>query len=80
MKTKVKEKERAQEKPDKDECHHYWIIEIADGPTSRGVCKYCGESREFLNAFPAFNPMKRQESPLKLPEVPTIEIDKESKS
>lgn len=23
-------------------CIHYWIIETTDGPTSRGVCKYCG--------------------------------------
>ena len=30
-------------------CIHYWIIETAHGPTSMGVCKYCGEEREFAN-------------------------------
>ena len=30
-------------------CHHYWLIEIAKGPKSRGRCKYCGVKREFTN-------------------------------
>ena len=33
-----------------DEEHvHYWIIKTANGPTSKGRCKTCGESREFAN-------------------------------
>lgn len=24
------------------ECRHYWMIEDARGPASRGVCKFCG--------------------------------------
>ena len=32
-------------------CRHYWNIEAADGPTSRGVCKVCGEEKEFLNSW-----------------------------
>ena len=31
------------------QCTHYWIIETPDGPTSRGVCKYCGAVKEFKN-------------------------------
>ncbi len=30
-------------------CRHHWIIESAVGPTSEGICKYCGEKRTFLN-------------------------------
>lgn len=30
-------------------CKHYWKIEDPNGPTSKGVCKYCGEIREFHN-------------------------------
>ena len=30
-------------------CNHYWLIEIAKGPKSRGRCKYCGSKREFMN-------------------------------
>jgi hypothetical protein len=30
-------------------CHHYWLIEIAKGPKSRGQCKYCGVKKEFMN-------------------------------
>ena len=39
--------------PKKRECHHYWIIESPRGPISRGVCKHCGEEREFNNIFTA---------------------------
>ena len=30
---------------------HHWIIETATAPTSRGVCKKCGERRVFNNFF-----------------------------
>ena len=32
-------------------CRHYWVIEAASGPTSRGVCKICGEKRVFHNSW-----------------------------
>ena len=32
-------------------CRHHWIIETANGPISRGVCRKCSESREFKNSF-----------------------------
>jgi len=33
-------------------CHHYWIIDIPKGPTSRGRCKFCGKEKEFDNLGP----------------------------
>ena len=36
----------------KAKCKHYWIIESPNGPTSRGVCKYCGAEEEFGNYTP----------------------------
>lgn len=33
-------------------CHHYWIIDIPEGPTSRGICKFCGMEKEFDNMGP----------------------------
>jgi hypothetical protein len=30
-------------------CPHFWLIEPALGPTSRGSCKYCGQKKIFLN-------------------------------
>ncbi|HUT67583.1 MAG TPA: hypothetical protein VMW86_03425 [Dehalococcoidales bacterium] len=78
MKQRVKE--RIEEKPAKEQCHHFWVIEVANGPASRGKCKYCGKTREFLNAFPDFNPLRRNGNPLKLPELPGVEMDKDSKS
>ncbi len=85
VKVKVEEKqpekqiERPVEQP-ADQCHHYWVIEVANGPKSLGKCKHCGEAREFFNAFPDFNPMKRKSNPLDLPKMTEVEIDKDRES
>ncbi len=67
-----------------DRCRHHWIIEIANGPTSRGVCQYCGESRDFFNSITAYTELKRNTHPhthpLDLPELPEVEMDKDSES
>lgn len=31
-------------------CCHYWIIETAQGPISRGECDICHEVRDFKNS------------------------------
>jgi hypothetical protein len=41
------------------ECCHHWIIESTDGPTSWGLCKYCGAEKEFLNHFTKAQPDSR---------------------
>ena len=33
-------------------CCHYWLIDRANGSSSRGICKYCHEERYFLNSIP----------------------------
>ena len=45
----VAEEAVAGEKP-APSCCHYWIIETADGPISRGQCQYCHVSRDFKNS------------------------------
>jgi hypothetical protein len=80
MRNRVKVKERIQEKPEVGVCHHFWAIEVANGPMSRGTCKHCGEVKEFYNAFPDFNPMKRGTNPLTFPKLPNVEVDEESQS
>ena len=30
-------------------CQHHWLIQAADGPTSPGVCRLCGETKDFKN-------------------------------
>lgn len=30
-------------------CRHFWVIETPNGPVSRGVCRLCGEKKEFSN-------------------------------
>ena len=31
-------------------CAHHWVIEASNGPLSGGVCRRCGQSREFQNS------------------------------
>ncbi len=33
------------------QCCHRWLLEMPNGVTSTGVCRSCGRSRSFLNAF-----------------------------
>ncbi len=32
-------------------CVHHWIIKRANGPTSEGRCKRCGEKKAFVNTI-----------------------------
>lgn len=46
-------KERPKKKEEKREeatCQHHWYIETPAGSTSRGICRRCGEEREFRNS------------------------------
>ena len=66
MRGKTKDKEKAGPQDRKEECRHYWVIEVANGPVSKGVCKYCGAKKEFFNAFPEYNPLKKNTNPIGL--------------
>jgi hypothetical protein len=76
MNKKVKEKVLAQ--PRKEACHHFWVIEVANGPASGGVCKFCGEKKEFFNAFPEFNPVKKAGNPFNLPKLGQVPVKEDN--
>ena len=38
---------------DSNKCPHYWLIDPPKGPTSKGICKLCGASKEFNNQYSA---------------------------
>ena len=78
MTNKVKEKEIAVEQPQKDSCRHFWVIEVANGPASYGVCKYCGKKKEFYNAFPEFNPQKKNANPFNLPKLSRVPVKEDN--
>lgn len=42
--------------PDAGSCIHYWVIEPANGPISRGVCQSCRAEREFKNFVDGYDP------------------------
>ena len=35
---------------EKKSCVHHWMIEPANGPTSKGICRMCDLIRSFKNA------------------------------
>jgi hypothetical protein len=65
-----------QEKPaETPTCHHFWVIDVANGPHSFGTCKYCGEKKEFLNAFPTYNPLKKGNI-FQMPKLEHVKVEK----
>jgi hypothetical protein len=73
MSGKLKEKVTVQ--PQIEPCRHFWVIEVADGPLSGGSCKYCGAKKEFYNAFPEFNPLRKGANPFNLPKLTEVEAE-----
>ena len=68
----------AEDKIEAEKCHHFWVIEIANGPTSHGKCKYCGEVKEFYNSIMDLTDPKRKTNPLNLPKMSRVKLDKGS--
>ena len=65
-------------KPGNDEtCVHYWLIEVAQGYKSCGVCKYCGAERGFLNSIPDYTSLKTGSGIFDLPGLKDIAFDEE---
>ncbi len=64
----IQTKDVALEPENKEQCRHYWVIEGARGPTSRGVCKRCGMEQEFQNAWYQSAYMGKEARVPKLPE------------
>ena len=65
-------------KPGNDEaCVHYWLIEVAEGRKSCGVCKFCGAEREFLNSVPDYTTLKTGSGFFDLPGLKDVAFDEE---
>jgi hypothetical protein len=78
MSGKIKVKEQIKAQPEKKACSHFWVIEVANGPASMGQCKYCGERKEFYNAFPEYNPLKKGSNPFSLPKFNHVPVKEEN--
>jgi hypothetical protein len=77
----MRNRNNVKEKPAvKVDCRHYWIIEEADGPVSSGVCKFCGERREFLNSWSEANYKGKDVRVLDLPDMLEDEAEAEDDS
>ena len=80
MVTKVRELTREEQTKPTETHVHYWLIEGARGPTSRGICKYCGVTQEFRNSFFNVMPAKKvvlEEAVVEEPKAEPDEIELE---
>lgn len=68
MRYKLKEAPR-EELAIESQCRHYWVIESASGPTSYGVCKFCGAARAFYNSLSEATHLGRSPRVFELPEL-----------
>jgi hypothetical protein len=73
---------KLKEEPEKlakeSNCRHYWVIEDAGGPTSRGICKFCGAEKEFLNSWPDSRAKEQNNQVFELPNLLDVDSDSES--
>lgn len=60
--------------------YHHWVIESANGPTSKGMCKLCNAEKEFHNVVPVPEVVKKNSRLFDLPELPGVEVDKGNES
>jgi hypothetical protein len=44
-------------------CQHYWVIETPNSTMSLGRCKFCGETKEFINSMGQFGYNPREKRP-----------------
>ena len=71
IQTAPRKPEAEAQKPEgEDKCCHYWVIDSPNGPTSRGVCKFCGTENYFHNTPPEFLLSKQDTRKSELPGPP----------
>lgn len=78
IRRKIKTVHEKQNPEAKAKCAHYWIIESPHGPTSIGMCKFCGAISEFNNYVPYPSWENKVSKPHELPDISDIEPDGQS--
>jgi len=41
-----------------EKCHHHWLLGTPDGARCKGICRFCGEEKEFGNSVEGVMAMK----------------------
>ena len=47
-----------------DRCCHYWLIETPNGATCKGICRFCGEEKEFTSSWEGLMSMNIDKKPV----------------
>ncbi len=48
-----------------ERCHHYWLIETPHGATCKGICRFCGEVKDFVSSWERLMSMNTESKPVK---------------
>ena len=73
-----KVKDAPAEQLPEEECSHCWLIEMASGPESRGICKYCGAVKYFRNSLPDQTVVVKKQGQGSVPtDAPKVAVDSE---
>ncbi|MFC2069241.1 hypothetical protein ACFLTP_09600 [Chloroflexota bacterium] len=52
----TKTKKSPQNLINSETCSHYWVIETPSGAICNGICRFCGEKKEFASSFESIKP------------------------
>ena len=47
-----------------ERCRHYWLIETPNGATCKGICRFCGEEKEFASSWEGLMSMNIKNKPV----------------
>ena len=45
-------------------CRHHWLIETPNGNICKGICRFCGEEKEFVTSWESLVSMKIKHEPV----------------
>ena len=47
-----------------ERCRHYWLIETPHGAICKGICRFCGEEKDFVSSWEGLMSMKTESKPV----------------
>ena len=47
-----------------ERCRHYWLIETPNGAICKGICRFCGEEKEFASSWESLISMNIERKPV----------------
>ena len=62
----TKTKNSYKERENLEACCHYWLIDTPNGSTCKGICKLCGEEKEFAYSLESLGAIYKEKKHAKI--------------